>query len=392
MIRRRRIPRYRLHRPSGQAVVTLSGRDFYLGGFGSEVSRGEYDRRVAEWLATGRRLPPGADAMPALSVSEVMLRYWDFCDGYYRNGDRPSPEWYHIRTALRVVRRLYGPMAAGEFGPLALKACREAFLARDQNRRTINQNVGRVKRMFRWAVENELVPASVFHGLQAVAGLRFGRCEARESEGVRAVRDEDVAAVLPHLSGPVAAMVRVQLLTGMRPGEVVIMRAEDLDRSGPVLSYRPTAHKNTHRGLPRVVILGPQAQRVLEPFVARRSSGFLFSPREAEEARSVRRRERRVSPLTPSQRARARKAGGAARWRERYDVDSYRRAVRRACERAGVPAWSPHQLRHTAATKLRRAYGIEAARVVLGHRSAAVTEIYAEMDQGKAIEAMVEVG
>jgi integrase len=49
-------------------------------------------------------------------------------------------------------------------------------------------------------------------------------------------------------------------------------------------------------------------------------------------------------------------------------------------------------LRHTAATKLRKQFGIEAARVVLGHRSASVTEVYAELDQMKAAEVMGRVG
>ena len=78
--------------------------------------------------------------------------------------------------------------------------------------------------------------------------------------------------------------------------------------------------------------------------------------------------------------------------REHYNVASYRRGIQRACEKAGVERWSPHQLRHTAATKLRREHGIEAARVILGHRSAEVTEIYAEIDQEKALQVMGQVG
>ena len=54
--------------------------------------------------------------------------------------------------------------------------------------------------------------------------------------------------------------------------------------------------------------------------------------------------------------------------------------------------WHPHQLRHNAATKLRKEFGIDAARVVLGHRSAAVTEIYAELDHTKAAEIMGRIG
>ena len=50
-------PKYRLHRASDYAVVTLNGRDHYLGPWQSEASKVEYDRLVGEWLANGRRLP-----------------------------------------------------------------------------------------------------------------------------------------------------------------------------------------------------------------------------------------------------------------------------------------------------------------------------------------------
>jgi integrase len=53
---------------------------------------------------------------------------------------------------------------------------------------------------------------------------------------------------------------------------------------------------------------------------------------------------------------------------------------------------NPHQLRHNAATFLRKEFGLETARIILGHRSAAITEVYAEMDQQKAMEAITRVG
>ena len=71
---------------------------------------------------------------------------------------------------------------------------------------------------------------------------------------------------------------------------------------------------------------------------------------------------------------------------------SYRRAIHRACESVNVPSWKPNQLRHNAATRIRREYGIEEARIMLGHQDAGVTEIYAERDRGKALEIAEEVG
>ena len=54
--------------------------------------------------------------------------------------------------------------------------------------------------------------------------------------------------------------------------------------------------------------------------------------------------------------------------------------------------WHPHQLRHNAATELRKEFGLEAARIILGHRSTAITEVYAEKDEQQALETMMRVG
>ncbi len=387
--RRQRIPKYRHHKPTDQAVVTLNGRDLYLGAHGSEISKVEYDRIVAEWLANGRRLP--AEAEDGLTVNDLILAYADYAESYYVKNGKPTPELHHLKVACRVARKLYGHKTVAEFGPLALKACRMEYLE-TQCRKTANQNADRIKRMFGWGVENELVPAEIWHALKAVRGLPKGRGFGRESEPVRPVPAEDIEAVLPLVSAAVAGMIRVQLLTGMRPGEVVIMRGSDIDRSVEPWIYRPEHHKTEHHGHDRVVPLGPKAQEVLGPFLETVGDGFLFSPKQAEDARNAKRKLARKTPMTPSQRTRARKKSRKRAWRDHYDVASLRRAVRRACKKAGVPTWTPHRLRHTAATRLRREFGIEAARVVLGHRSAGVTEIYAEQDRDLASKVMGRVG
>jgi hypothetical protein len=80
-----RTPSYRLHKPSGRAVVTIDGRDYYLGVHGSNESRAEYDRIIAEWLANGRRVSKApVQAASDLSVNELLLAYLEFAEGYYR--------------------------------------------------------------------------------------------------------------------------------------------------------------------------------------------------------------------------------------------------------------------------------------------------------------------
>jgi integrase len=95
-----------------------------------------------------------------------------------------------------------------------------------------------------------------------VAGLRAGRTDAREKPPVGPVSDEAVERTLPYLTATVASMVRLQRLTGMRPGEVVLMRAVDIDMGDPTCwVYRPARHKSQHHDRDRLVFLGPRARR-----------------------------------------------------------------------------------------------------------------------------------
>jgi len=78
------VPKYRKHKQSGQAIVTLDGKDFLLGPHGTKASRIEYDRRVLEWMANGRRLPT-SEADGSATVIEVIHAYREFAE---RSGHR----------------------------------------------------------------------------------------------------------------------------------------------------------------------------------------------------------------------------------------------------------------------------------------------------------------
>lgn len=329
-----------------------------------------------------------------LTVEDLCRQYLDWARTYYVKHGKVTAEPDNIALALRPLRRLYGEAAAGGFGPRALKAVRAAMIEADLCRGEINKRVAKIVRAFKWGVEEELVPPSVHHGLKAVAGLRRGRSPARESEPVKPVPDAHVDAVLPHLPGQLAAMVELQRLTGMRPGEACIMRTGDIDRSGPVWVYRPSEHKTEHHGKERLVYLGPQAQAVVKVWLRAEPEEFLFRPWDVIAEINAQRRAGRTTPMTPSQRERhgrrwtlPKKAPG---WR--YTKDSYRRAISVACAKAGVPPWHPNQLRHSAATRLRQEFGLEVARIILGHSSAATTLIYAEADHAQALAVMGRVG
>jgi integrase len=202
----------------------------------------------------------------------------------------------------------------------------------------------------------------------------------------------DVAAVLEHLSPEVAAMVELQWLTGMRPGEVRTIRGRDIDRSDTkVWVYRPASHKNEHHELDCERMVGPRAQQVLAKFLKADPDAYLFSPKEVVTNLRHDLRKARVLKLWPSHELRYRE-DPAAQAGEIYTTHSYRRAVNRACKAAGVPQWSPNQLRHSRATEVRKVYGLEAAQVTLGHATADVTQVYAERDRELARRVALETG
>jgi integrase len=241
-------------------------------------------------------------------------------------------------------------------------------------------------------VAEEIVPETVHRALAAVSGLQQGRTDAHESEGVKPVPIEHVHAALPRMPPPVRAMAELQLLTGMRAGEVMAMRGIDLNMSGAVWTYTPRLHKNRHRGMNRVVHLGPKALKIIRPFLRPNVDAHLFSPRVYVEDLHARRAAGRKTKRTPSEQQRRRKAGPKLQPAERYDRRSYRQAILRACQAAGVPPWSPLQLRHTAGTLFRAKYGLEAAKAILGHSRVETSQIYAERDLNKAEQIMREIG
>ncbi len=161
-------PKYRLHKPSGQAVVTLNGVDHYLGPWQSKNS----SANTTAWWANGWRevaawAPEGSDT----SVTELCAAYWTFAKGYYRKDGQPTRSIERIRVALRHLRKLYGETAIAEFGPLALQSLQQGFVREGKSRKYVNYLTAEVKRAFKWGVTQEIVPAAVWHALTAVPGF-----------------------------------------------------------------------------------------------------------------------------------------------------------------------------------------------------------------------------
>ena len=163
----RKKPGYLLHRPSGQARVRIGGKDHYLGTFGSSESKERYDELIGDWLV--RENPTHV----ALAVDDLCILYMEHAAGYYRKGGQPTSEIASLRHALRPLVALYGRLPARQFSPQKLIRVRDRLVEAGHVRTSINKNVHRIRRVFRWAVENELVPGKVVAALDAGLAIPY---------------------------------------------------------------------------------------------------------------------------------------------------------------------------------------------------------------------------
>ena len=429
-----RVPKYCRHKTWDLAYVRIGGKVKYLGPHKSPESLEAYSRIVAEFAAAPaavERVIAAADD-PSMTVTELCDKYLTYAESYYRKDGRLTDQIGNVRRAIRMLRALYSSTPAGEFGPLGLKAIQEHMLKNpgvhpqnkqpiDYTRGTINSTCDCIRRIFKWAASDELLPVTIYTALTTVSGLKKGRCSAREPAPVAPVADAIVEITLPHLPPVVRDMVQFQRLTGARPGEVCNLRPMDLDRSaGKVWRYRPASHKTQHKDRERVVFVGPRAEAILTPYLLRGDEVrpldvCCFSPAESEALRRVNLRTRRKTRVQPSQLGRRKKAHPKRVPAAFYNKDSYRRAIAKAIGRANrkakakadeakrkgltegteaelIPLWKPNQLRHSAGTEVRSKFGLEAAQTILGHANAKVTEIYAERDFARAADVAEKIG
>ena len=123
------VPKYRKHRASVQAIVTISGRDYYLGPHGTKASQLEYDRLITEWLVSGRSTFFGS-ASGELSIAELLVAYLKYAKKYY--GTDPKSEYFHFRRIARPLKEVYSSTPVVEFGPLQYKAIRHRLIDDEQ--------------------------------------------------------------------------------------------------------------------------------------------------------------------------------------------------------------------------------------------------------------------
>lgn len=352
----KKLPTYSLHKSTGQARIWLNGKDHYLGTYGSEESRLRYAELIKQavcGLAVDPIVPQKGASDSGPTVNEIANAYRTFAEGYYVKNGKQTDEVQCIYSAMRPLVNLFGDIPAKEFGPAALKAVRQRMIDdKDKCRSYINKSIGRIRRLFSYAVECEMIPPSVLVGLKAVRPLLAGRTEAIDHPKRTAVPKDHLDAVRNKVSQQTRDMIDLAALSGMRPGELVSLTPEMIDRSSDVWIAILDDHKTAHQGRVRVIAFGPKSQVIIRKYLKRSRDELLFP----------------MARCTFSNR------------------------LKRACDELKIPRFTGHWLRHSAATDIRETHGLDGVQVILGHASADTSQIYAHLSVQKAMEIARQVG
>lgn len=303
-------------------------------------------QQAAALRARYETLAGGRCALDAeLTVRALYERFLTHAQREYSQR-RGSTTATNFRDAMRQALELYADLPARDFGPLQLRAVREYMRDCGYAARTINDRIHRIRQAWRWAVTLDLVDSSAWEALRSLPCIP---CPASDAKPVLWA---DVEPILFQVRPPVAAMIRLQWWSGMRPGEICAMRRSEVDTTEAPWVYCPARHKTATRGKRRRVYLGPRSVEILTPWLDVAAGNEVFGYRQA----------------------------------------SYYNAIRRACRRAGVAHWTPHQLRHSFATRVERAAGIKITSTLLSHASVTTTRIYVEEDEPRAVAAIRRLG
>jgi len=342
-------PAYGFH-VSGQAVVRLDYKDYYLGKHGSPESYAKYYSLLAEYNANGKKAPDQPQ-----HLAEVGTRVRDLVEDF-RHQMLPLYEHNYgqhnrYKNLLIILEERHGNESVEDFGPRKLSEIRSQFIKDGCSRIYANGKAALLIKIFQHGVARELVSPERLVALQSLPPLRKG--QGRETVKRPKVSVEVIKNTLPKLSPMLQAMVKIQLGSAMRPSELFRMTPGQIDRTGPVWIYRPKTHKTEHHGKSKAIPILGQALEALQPYLFRGHDVLCFATAHGNP----------------------------------WDKDNYRQAVVKAAQEAGQPHWTPYDLRHCSAQAVRDALGAEAAQAILGHSRLDVTERYAQVALERAIEA-----
>lgn len=414
------LPRPTVHKRTGSARLRIGGKEYWLGPAGTREADELYARHLAAWVASGcttAELPadpgpatppatepaavatlasprsPSRDSEPSaatMTVGGLLLRYLTTVKGSKTPEElRGCSKWWNVRVVANALEtRRAVPLE--RFGPKMLKDVQAELATRPRQQKQdgkpvmrtrymVNRTIKEIVAMFAWGVSEEIIDPDRLVALRCVKSIRAGETLARESQPVQPVPDAQVERILPHLPAVMADLVRFARLTAVRPSEACRLRLADVDFADdlPAPKWTLGKHKTANKGKVREIAIGPQARRLLERWAAGKSpTDPVFSTGDlgrVKTAGTIRKRKRRTK-------------------RTAFTSTDVRKDIAAACKAAGLPNWTPYQLRHAGITEARRTCGLEGAQAHAGHASAKMTEHYARLSFDDAARVALKIG
>jgi integrase len=330
-----------------------------------KVSKTEAKLKFEAWKLTVYPKLKAKQAAPAprYTVAQLCKDYFAEVKKRYVGPDgRHTTSVNRHKVMLESFAGMYGAEEADDMTAGKVAAWLESFVAKRRRKgvgegaktkHTVNLALSYLKRTYRWAMTYKGVNPNTAGAVNLVQSLGANHPDVRRKDPIRAVAWETVDATCKHLPADVKNAVLLQWWTGMRPGEVLSMRPADLNTTDDVWVYRPAHHKTSWRGKERFVVIGPEAKAILKPLLPSRTDAPVF-------------------PGVTGQ--------------------GYRRALVDAAEAAGVPSFTPNQLRHALATRVRMLKGAAAVQDLLGHASLNQQQVYVDDALERAKRLAREVG
>jgi integrase len=387
----------------GRFFVWLNGKRHYLSAKGrkdAEVKRKQFLANL--WLGndpapsgTGRSNPPvqkcGGSPPHGVEIDGMLVA--ELGDEFleYHTLRLSKTELQNYKYAVGYLVELFGSLPVNEITPKKLRSVRDQMVQSGRLcRKTINNFVAKLIRIFGWGCEEEWVEANVAGALKMVKHLPQGELGTFDHKEREPVPDDVIRRTLPFMPPTLRAMVQLQRILGFRPNEIFKMRVGDIDttRGNGLWYYVPGSYK-TARFVGKIIFpLGKPEQRLIAPYlVGKKPDQPIFSSRTAMEERNAERRANRKSKITPSQAARDKeRAAKPSPYSESYNRDSYRQAINYAIKKGNrqlpdgekIPHWFPYLLRNSAATAIELEHGLDDAQAQLGHTKADMTKRYSK--------------
>lgn len=160
-----KIPKYCLHKHTGQAYILIGSKRHYLGRYNTSDSQKLYVAKIAEWHESVNNR---AEVAPSLSVNEFCIIYFRYAKRYYQKDGKPTSQVSIIRSAISGLTGKYASHKADDFSPVKLKEIQSRFIDNGICRTTVNKYIACIQRAFKWGVSEEFISPQVYMALSTV--------------------------------------------------------------------------------------------------------------------------------------------------------------------------------------------------------------------------------